>query len=671
MSDPAADPIAAALDNPLPAPRLAEAGDPGPELGGGNYERPAFPPGSPVKPLGISSGIDGTQRCFYLNWNGQLVGLEANNRHGKLGLIALFGPASDWLEANFPQWSAPQYEGRGKDRVQTKSSEIVGFDQAEAARALIEECVRRGIFDPTGKMRGRGAHPWGRGGLIVHHGDRLLVSKQRAGTGEVTGFDWHDVGLFDRHVYPAAEPIPRPATKSVSPAASLAVLKLLRTWQWKRELLDPRFLLGWIGAAMLGGALKWRPNIWLTGGKGTGKSTLNGRDEVMHQLFGDGVFRTGNASAAAIRQSLKNSTVPVLFDEIEASEDNRRVNEVIELARVASSGDVMHRGGQDHQAHEFTIRSAFQFSSINIPPLQPQDRSRLAILELKPFAPGTPPLDIAGELAKARFTDLAEVGRQLQRRMLDGWHRLEATKAKFHEALAAKGHVSRACDQFGTLLACADLLLNDEIPDDEEVAEWADRCAPDRMAEISEATADESACLNHILTSMVQARGGDEREMLGTWIGRAVASAIAPLLNPESGPGDRSADRLQQYGLKLVNPVWHGEERDVSGGVTKTARWGAAQFMSGVPGYLAVANSHQALSGLFQSTHWKGGTWKAALARTEGAIEPVKVKFGKMVSAWAVLIPLAAVLDDSELPDASKPGAAAGWLAEQQKGAGA
>ncbi len=663
------DPIAAALDHPVPAPRMAEAGDSGPELGGGAYERPPFPAGSPVRPLGISSGIDGTQRCFYLNWNGQLVGLEANNRHGKLGLIALFGPASDWLEANFPQWSAPKFEGRGAARVEVSPSRIVGFDQAEAARALIEDCVRRGPFDPTGKMRGRGAHLLPDGGLAVHYGDGLLLAKRRVGTRETSGFDWKDVGLLGRLVFPAAEPIPRPWPKSVPPAPALALLKLLRTWNWKRELLDPRFLLGWIGGAMLGGALKWRPNIWLTGGKGTGKSTLNGRDEVMHQLFGDGVFRTGNASAAAIRQSLKNSTVPVLFDELEASEDNRRVNEVIELARVASSGDVMHRGGQDHQAHEFTIRSAFQFSSINIPPLQPQDRSRLAILELKPFAPGTAPLDIAGVLAEARFADLAEVGRQLQRRMLDGWHRLEATKAKFHEALAAKGHVSRACDQFGTLLACADLLLNDEIPDDEEVAEWAERCAPDRMAEISEATADESACLNHIMTSMVQARGGDEREMLGTWIGRAVASAIAPLLNPESGPGDRSAERLQQWGLKLVNPVWHAEQRDVSGETTRKAGWGTAQFVSGVPGYLAIANHHQALAGLFQSTHWKGGTWKAALARTEGAIEPVKVKFGKMLSAWAVLIPLAAVLDEGELPDASKPGAAKAWVAAQREGA--
>jgi hypothetical protein len=74
-----------------------------------------------------------------------------------------------------------------------------------------------------------------------------------------------------------------------------------------------------------------------------------------------------------------------MIDEAEAGADNRKITEVVELARVASSGDKMHRGGQDHQAHEFTLQSPFWFSSINIPPLEGSDRSRLAILELRPF----------------------------------------------------------------------------------------------------------------------------------------------------------------------------------------------------------------------------------------------------------------------------------------------
>ena len=140
--------IREALDNPAPAPLLAQEGDV-PEKR--KREVPPFPPGCPVRPLGIKSSIDGKQTCYYLDANGQLVGLEAGNRHGKNSLIALFGEHADWLEDNFPQWSKPVYEGRGAARHLVKPSEIIGFDQAEASQALIVECARKGIFTAAGK----------------------------------------------------------------------------------------------------------------------------------------------------------------------------------------------------------------------------------------------------------------------------------------------------------------------------------------------------------------------------------------------------------------------------------------------------------------------------------------------------------------------------------------
>jgi hypothetical protein len=58
--------------------------------------------------------------------------------------------------------------------------------------------------------------------------------------------------------------------------------------------------------------------------------------------------------------------------------------------------------------------------------------------------------------------------------MIDAWPSL-AKQEPLSQALSATGHDGRACDQFGTLLACAWLLLNDDVPDESEVAEWA-RC---------------------------------------------------------------------------------------------------------------------------------------------------------------------------------------------------
>lgn len=639
--------IADALDNPTRAPDMAEPGDPGPFFEGGKGERPPFPPGSPVQPLGVSSGLDGSQKCYYLDRLGQIVGLEAGNRHGKNSLIHLFGMDSWWLEEKFPQWSAPTFEGRGKDRVMVKAPEIVGFDQAEASRALIEECVRRGIFDPAGRLRGRGAHALPGGGLLLHLGDTLLVLRAKS-KGGLREPEWADTGLFDRFVYPAASPIPRPWHQSTSLKPVTDLIALLRTWNWKRPLLDVRLLLGAIGQGFIGGALPWRSNVWITGDKGTGKSSLNGRRGIVPRLYGEALFRTGQTSSAALRQSLRNSTVPVMLDEIEPSADNRKVTEIIELARISSSGDKVHRGGQDHQAHEFTLQSPFWFSSINIPPMEPSDRSRLGILELRPFAANT----VAPDFEAINFEDM---GRQLQRRMIEQWPVLLETKNAFHAGLAAKGHDSRGCDQFGTLLACAHVLTDDDVPDAEEVELWAEMCAPFKMAEVNDAMSDQEMCLSHLMTSAAQPRGNAERQVIGSLVGEAVARALNP---DQMVPHDR--DWIEQLGLKIVNAKWNAEK----------GKWGVERYMPHEsPGYLAIANSHVALNEIFKGTKWQGGVYKQTLARVPGAIDVAAVKMARQAYR-ATLIPLHEILHESELPALCKPDEARAWRARiEQEGA--
>lgn len=649
------DPLAAigdALDNPTPAPALADHGERADVDGEGDDDEP-WPLDAPVQPLGISSGIDGSQRCFYLDTNGQIVGLEAGNKHGKNNLVALFGHKARFLESQWPQWSKPVREQIGGKWEIVTEAKIVGFDQAKASRSMIMECSRRGIFDPAGRLRGRGAHKLSGGGLVIHYGDELGTLLPRA-NGTLKPLEWFKTGLHDRYVYPAGMALPRPWPRSVPPTAAIRIADLLRTWNWKRPALDPVLLLGAIGQGYVGGALGWRSNVWITGARGTGKSTLNGRPDegqgIIAQLYGDAIFRTGNTSAAAIRQSLKNSTVPVMIDEAEASGDNRKITEVVELARVASSGDKMHRGGQDHNAHEFTLQSPFWFSSINVPPLEGSDRSRLAILELRPFRPGA----AAPDLGKYNFEDL---GRQLQRRMIDAWPILAECKSAYHKALAAGGHDGRACDQFGTLLACAWVLLNDELPDEDEVHDWVSLCAPQRLAEVSDAISDEEACVNRLMTELVQPRGRDSREavseLLGRWL-QGRCSTLAPLAGEDKGL------YLEQLGLKVVNPKYKGGEK-----------WGSELYMPlSAPGFVAVANAHRQLDAIFAGSRWQGGTWRQTLARLEHAIPSITVSFaGHKIRA--VLVPLYHLMDEEELPDLCRREAVAQWMAEQTGEAGA
>lgn len=666
-------PIKDALDNPQPAPVMAQEGDAQPEKGR-QKRLPIDWKQCPITPLGIRSTEDGKQTCYYLDRNKQLVGLEANNKHGKNGMVALFGD-EEWLEEHFPKWSKP---------AKGKPSEIIGWDQAEATAALIGECVRRGRFSSADRKRGRGAHRFDNGGLALHCGDKILRSVH-APEGAIKRWHWEDCGVLGDHVYAGDDPIPRPWEEAVGPEAAALLISgeigrdgrrgLFRTWNWRRPLLDPRLLLGWVGGALIGGALPWRPNLWLTGGRGTGKSEINGQDKVLHRLLGNGCFRTANASAAAIRQSLMQATVPVLIDELEAKADNRQVTDTIELMRLSSSGDSGHRGGSDHNAHSFTLRSAFFASSINIPAMPAQDKSRLAICEVLPF---TDDWDKAPDLDAY---NLPVLGRKLLRRMVDGWPRLAATKAKYHDALKQAGHDGRACDQFGTLLACADVLIHDHdtadgLPDWEDVLEWADKCRPERLREIAQERPQHADCLDHLMGGQVQARGGEERVALASWVGEALDGACWPLLDDNQVRGDRAATRLAEMGLKLVNCKFYDEELDDEGRVKKGKgkRWGTQAFDPSLPGFLAIAPGQAAIAKLFEGSNqgW-AEIYDSVLERFPMAVRAQKVAFGRRKLS-AVCVPLCWVFpadegDEKGLPEASSEKALKQWLADECEGA--
>lgn len=559
-------------------------------------EAEAFlPPHCPVVPLGKFS-----TNFYYLDAKRQLVELPGRE-HSRLGILTLFDHAKDFLYQHFPRHD--------------KEGTVTGWRPERVAEALMATCGVRGIWNPSDRERGRGA--W-----LGEHGELILHTGQQVVTFAPNPRSWGDrivreAGVIGRHVYPADEDVGAPAggPEADPGAAARDLLEQLRTWKWRRPEIDPILLLGWIGAGMIGGALDWRAIVWITGGRGTGKSTLH---ELLHGVFDGTLIKLADTSEAYIRQRLKHQTLPVLLDESESEEDNRKLNGIVKLARIAASGGKIGRGGADHNAVEFTMRSAFMFGSILLPPLLGQDRSRISILELGELASGTARVDAT----RARW---AACGMQLRRRMVDGWGRWRTTLDWYREALAGVGHSRRGQDQLGTLLAAADLLLFDGDANAATGGEWIAELRAADLAEIEDDERDEDRCIKHLLFISVDPFRNGSRRTLAEWVRIAAAWA------GQEDERDQAAKVLQTYGLK------------VQGRAEKAV--------------LLIANYHPQLGELFRETHWAGrsgsmGVWVQAMRRLPGAERAGAVYFAGPTSR-ATSVPLLSVLPRTD-PDAPR-----------------
>jgi len=607
-----------ALDRAAPAPKLKRG-----RKEEEQRELPLLPAGCPVTPLGKLG-----QLCYYLDEAGQLIALKPGPEHGKGHILNLFGRQSHLCQSE-PYW--PKYSAK----VDNEGNRILdGFKAELAAEQLMAACAHEGLFDPQGKVRGRGAWAGPNGELVLHCGDKIYRPSMPVGEG------WQDPGKIDGYVYPTAPSMARPDPLAQDDSAGTELLGLVRKWFWERPKIDPYLAIGFIAMAPFGGALDWRSHIFVSGDTSTGKSALE--KKLLMWLFEGSSLRTHQATEAAIRQVLGNQTLPVFFDEIEAEANSDRALKVIALARLASSEGVIFRGGSDHKAVEFTARSCFYFSSILIPPMLSQDRNRMAILELKPIPKGA----IEPMIERPR---MIELGRRLRRRVIEQWERWEETLAAYRAALASTGHQGRSGIQFGTLLAFADLLLYDAAPgmprdgdeDGSLLMEWAEALRADTLAETADNASDSEEACHFLATSMLQLRGGDEPEPIARFIARAIGRDGADELAVRN-----ARRRLENHGLRVVGLVDKGE-----------GRFGVRDPASGDDLYVAIANSHEALARLFRDKRWADGVWSQTFSRVRlvnaageviaEAKRRVQVRIAEK-STKATLVPIGALLDAEE-----------------------
>ena len=516
-----------------------------------------LPPGCPVEPLGVKDDVR-----FYLDAHGQFRALKAD-RHGRLNIFALFGgDGTAWLNAHFGRYN--------------KAGELTGIKEHEVAYALMAEAARKGVYNPTGKLRGAGGWLGENRDLVFHCGDVVIVGGQE-----------HRPGRIGEHVYPADEPGPRPLQYAApkddeatddqrNPGKRLK--SIFESWKWADAKVSPTLLLGWVVAAMAGGALLWRPMIWVTGERGTGKSTL--LEGVVKTVLDGGLVVASDATAAGIWQKIGYASLPIAVDEAEAKDDPRRLQAVIELVRQAASGGLVLRGSGDHIGAEFVARSCFMFTSINVPPLTAADQSRISVLELDKLGQGDRPL--------LDPNDLANIGAGLRHRLVDYWPNLNDRLEVWHGALKDAGHDARGADLFGTLLACADLAQHDEAPTSDDLEAWGELLNRQALDARFDIKPDEALCASRLLSSHLDAYRDGRTRTVADWIETAKEELIGKKdIKPEQAS---SNDVLAQFGIKVL-PT---EDEKCA---------------------VAIANNHEALNRMFLNTRWQNGVWRQALGR--------------------------------------------------------
>lgn len=477
------------------------------------------------------------------------------------------------------------------------------IEKKAAMNWIVRTANRRGVYDMS-RLRGRGA--WVDAGRnVFHHGDHLTVDGEPVSIAE----------FESRFVYEMARPLPDIADTPLTDDEGRDLLDLAFMFRWAKPA-SAALLTGWIALAPICGALRWRSHIWITGGAGSGKSTI--LNDFTHRLLnGMDLFAQGNSSEAGIRQRLKGDAIPVLFDESESNSerDAMRIQSVLSLVRQSSSespAEVL-KGTAGGDAMSFHIRSMFCLASIQVGVKQQADIDRMTVLSLMPRREDTNAADTWIRISDALHVmsrDEALPGRLVCRSLKLLPITLKNIKT-FSEAAAMRFGSQREGDQYGTLLAGAWSVMSSEPVDLDGALGLIDSYDWSEHRENNEVDESERA-MSALMGALIRVSGVDisVNELVRVACGQAIEGVTV------SQPNSAEAV-LQRHGIRTMP----------------------------AEGVLILSNTSEQLKHLMVGTPFEADL-RGVLLRVKGAKRyPKAVKFSGIPSR-AISLPLEPLLTD-------------------------
>ena len=249
--------------------------------------------------------------------------------------------------------------------AKTNRDNLTGPVCQQIGSVLIRAADDLGQIDPS-QFLGRGCFMH-EGSAAWHLGDRLLIDGKGHGLGDLPG------------VVPVAGPRIPIAEKAATMEARKRVARAVLRYRWEDRNHGKRFL-GWIVAAAVGGALDWRPHMWLSAPASTGKSYL--LERITQPILRSLLVLTGDPTAAGLARAVGSDAIAVVFDEAEATA--AQLDAVLDLARLASGGKNSriraNQGGGGYQTER--PRFSLLLSSVTVARMTHANASRICSVRL-------------------------------------------------------------------------------------------------------------------------------------------------------------------------------------------------------------------------------------------------------------------------------------------------
>lgn len=523
--------------------------------------------------LGFRKDGDAPKFCFYAGSSKTVISLAASSI-SKQNLM-LLAPLN-WWEEHFPA---------------SKGSRSA-FDVDAAAQFLMNRSFQTGIFSED-RVRGRGA--WmDEGRTVLHSGDHLIVDGHRTDLSALNSW----------YIYEQGKPMRMDTGSPLPVHVCSQLIDMLQLINWERGV-NAYLLAGWCVIAPVCGAFHWRPNIWVTGAAGTGKTWVF--KNIVHRLLGKtGLKVQGKTTEPGVRALLGSDSLPVVFDEAEGEDQasQARMQQILELMRNSSSetdaviGQGSSGGGR---ASTYKIRSMFAFASIGIQVKQQADRSRVTILSIKRRTGEE--RKALWEQLQAKYNELVtdEFVSGLQARTVAMLPTILANAEAFNRAAVTVLGEQRHGDQLGALIAGAYSLRRDGLVDYADALKFIQSMNWDEERAL-DGNRDEYRLLNRIMEHQIEVEL--EHSKVKRQIGElCLIGALITDPADDIVDANRATRTLMRIGIKI-------------------------DFRKPGDTRILISNSSTGIKSILEKTPWSGENHNKILQRIDGAEATDPIKFG-------------------------------------------